>query len=117
MIQGQDIFGPQIRISNGWTENDSDFLVRIVDRKYQHGSLHAATLDFKEVPCGQRIQPAMFLNTESVQLLMNDLWIAGVRPAGRYLKILDYDKQNTHLQDMRALVSHFTDCPLPEDKS
>lgn len=58
----------------------------------------------KEQEPGEWTPPTITMTPEEAQYLADQLWSAGVRPAGSKQGHWSFDAQNRHLEDMRSLV-------------
>lgn len=76
-----------------------------------------ATVQWKEAHWGtpqlQNPEPLLILKHEQAQMLMEQLWSAGVRPSQAAGSIGQLASVEKHLADMRALTSHVLQCKLP----
>ncbi len=66
----------------------------VIDRQIQEGELIG--------------DPTIRLNDNEAQMLMNELWKAGVRPQNGEGNPGHLGAVGDHLQDMRKLVNHYT---------
>jgi hypothetical protein len=67
---------------------------------------HCVNFVMKEVTPGELIpHPSLVLDREDAQVLMDDLFRAGVRPTEGEGSAGSFSAQHRHLEDMRTLVS------------
>ncbi|MFZ6654068.1 hypothetical protein [Undibacterium sp. TJN19] len=76
----------------------------------QAGKLQAAhALHFSEVEDGQHIEPALCLQYEEAQNLMDELWTCGLRPSEGTGSAGALAATEKHLKDMQAVAFKLLD--------
>ena len=81
------------------------YAIRMAFRDQQPGLMVAKPVEFERVQAGAYLPPALVLEPDAAQVLMDELWRAGIRPseigtAGHL------SATQAHLQDMRAIAFH-----------
>lgn len=66
----------------------------------------AEPLTIKEVPAGDIIEPTFSLNEEDVHALMDNMWIAGIRPSKRIIEPQNTDHMNNEISWLRDVADH-----------
>lgn len=66
---------------------------------------YAENLMMNTVQQGTVIKPVVGLQLADAQVLMDDLWNAGLRPTNHKLSDVAFESQGKHLEDMRKIVS------------
>lgn len=69
------------------------------DRSYM-----AAPIEFREVAAGEIVQPAVTLNVDQAQQLMDELWRCGLRPTEGAGSAGALAATERHLQDMQGIA-------------
>lgn len=62
---------------------------------------------------GECIQPALQLDAQSAQLLLQALWDAGLRPNSGESSMAHVDALKSHLNDMRTIAMAYAMPPVP----
>lgn len=72
----------------------------------QDGDQIGVDVEMKAVPrgCTERGESTFFLEPYTAQILMDDLWAAGIRPEGVEGRPGELDATKRHLEDFRKLV-------------
>lgn len=65
---------------------------------------------------GQIVEPAMALEQEEAQELMDELWRCGLRPTEGSGSAGSLAATEKHLADMRKIAFHFIDTTTPDSK-
>lgn len=73
----------------------------------------ATNIRFEVKERGTLVQPVCRLQDHEAQMLMNDLWNAGIRPKEHRFSDLSFETQKRHLDDMRAIVACQLSVRLP----
>lgn len=68
------------------------------------GKRTVCVLRFVEVPVGQVCEPTFTVSYDKAQILMDDLWVAGLRPTEGTGSAGALKATERHLEDMRRLV-------------
>ena len=63
-------------------------------------------LKYKEAKPGELLNPIMKINKHEAQVLMDDLWLCGLRPSEGTGSAGSLKKTENHLADMRKIVFH-----------
>jgi hypothetical protein len=89
------------QVSN-WCDSVS---ILIEERTTDNRRSVATNITMATVKEGEMIQPSMELSKTSAQLLMDDLWHAGLRPSEGSGSAGSLRATERHLSDMRKIVS------------
>ena len=72
----------------------------------------AEPLTLKEVPPSKMIeQPTFYLKEDAMIQLMNDLWIAGIRPSERIIEPMNREYMNNEINWLRETADHLMKKP------
>ncbi|MEO2054718.1 MAG: hypothetical protein ABGX83_05405 [Nitrospira sp.] len=81
-----------------------------------HDSLSVAEITMKRTTPGEVMKPTFSLQKPSAQVLMDDLWNAGIRPTEGSGSAGSLKATEKHLSDMRTIVSKKLGVELNERK-
>jgi len=66
--------------------------------------LHPIQMESKKRNSGEQVKPFAIAKPEDLQVIMDELWKAGIRPDCGEGHIGELNATNRHLEDMRTLV-------------
>ena len=97
--------GPRLAIHKHWDFQDSFDLAYITYSDFKR--MVAEPLTLKEIPGGHIIeQPTFRLSSDAMTQLMNDMWIAGIRPSEKIIEPMSRDHYNGEINWLRGVADH-----------
>lgn len=102
----------RIRVGNhNWNPNSLGIYIQ--RRNGQEVEILTSKPSIERWEPGSYTEATLQLDLDRAQQLMDDLWTAGVRPTEGHGSSGQRAALESHLADMRSLVSHFTKAKLP----
>jgi len=96
---------PRLAFYESWEYEDGYQFAYIAYSDFKR--MVAEPLTLKEIPAGHAIeQPTFRLSSDAMTQLMNDMWIAGIRPSEKIIEPMNRDHYNGEINWLRGVADH-----------